>query len=99
MTHRELAVLEALNIASAIHSRPVRDGERIFQATAAQIAEALNTDDYVQGAYGRTHTPAEVGSTLGRMAKGWPYRRAALVERVNTRRWRLADAGLEAMSA
>lgn len=39
MKPRELAVLDALNIASTIH----RHGRR-FQATAAQIAEVLRTD-------------------------------------------------------
>ena len=110
MNLREFVILDAMNIATARYQRHPRDwktkslAERLryrgFQATAAQVAEVLLEDERLAEIGQFTHlTSREVGETLGRMAQGYPERRAPLVEKLDTRHWRLTDAGVEALSA
>ena len=93
MNAREFYVLEAVNIAT---TRYKRKGH--YEATAAQIAEVLNTDERI-GCPFFPLTSLQVGATLRQLARDWPARRSPLVERVDTRRWRLSSAGLEVLSA
>lgn len=95
MTHRELAVLDALNIASTRYRRKGND----YEATAAQIAEVLNSDDRIQGAVAIHLSPAQVGASLRLLAQGHPVRRAPLAEKIDARRWRLTDTGVSVLSA
>lgn len=90
MNAREFYVLEAMNIATTRYKRKGHG----FEATAAQIAEVLNTDERIAPL-----TSLQVGATLRALAQGLPKRRAPLVERVDTRRWRLSRAGLEVLCA
>jgi ABC-type tungstate transport system substrate-binding protein len=98
MTDREYAVLNAVNVATTQWRRPGHD----FEATAEQIAETLMTDErfaiYAAMVDGWPLSGRQVGATLGAMgAEGRIY--GPLVERVDTRRWRLADKGLEVLIA
>jgi len=96
VTHRELAVLDALNIASTRYRRKGND----YEATAAQIAKVLNTDERIQGTVTIPRlTPVEVGASLRLLGQGHPTRRAPLVEKIDTRRWRLTDTGVSVLSA
>jgi hypothetical protein len=92
MTREEFEILDVLNIASTIHMHPKLG----YRATALHIAAVGKTDprfgyDWM--------TSVKVGRRLGVMAKGWPTRLAPLVEKVDSRHWRLTDAGLRALGA
>lgn len=94
MTLRELAVLDAMNIATTQYRRRGHD----FEATCAEVAETLDTDDRLQE-YDLALTTLQVGAVLRRMAQGWPHRREPLVEKIDSRRWHLTDAGVRVLSA
>jgi hypothetical protein len=91
---REFYVLDAMNVATTRYKRRGHG----FEATAAQIAEVLNTDERF-GCPFFPLTSLQVGTTLRALAQDWSKRRAPLVERVDTRRWRLSRAGLEVLCA
>jgi hypothetical protein len=101
MRMRELAVLEALNIASTRHSRhdPNEPG-RGYQATAAQIAEVLATDERF-AEYGLDLSARQIGATLAALhdrGRGtYSKLPEALVERVGSRRWRLSQGGVDGL--
>lgn len=94
MTHRELAVLDAVNIATTRYRRPGRS----FEATAAQITEVLNTDERIQDEYPISLTTREVAATLVLLRKKWT-RHYPLVDKIDSRRWRLTSAGCDALGA
>lgn len=95
MNYREFAVLDAVNIATTRYRRPGHD----FEATARQIAIVLNTDPRIRDDYTVQHTVAEVGATLRALSQGWPRRREPLVEKIDSRRWHLTDAGVRVLGA
>lgn len=102
MRLEEYIVLETLNIASTRHSRPGAVGELPdYGATAAQIAEVVNTDERFareRQALGRLSTQ-EVAGQLRNLARGPRTRREPLVERTHSRRWRLTEAALKVLIA
>lgn len=88
-------VLWAANIATTHYRRPGHE----FEATAAQIAEYVRSD---AEEYGTPYGDADavwVGARLRLMAMGCPTRPEPLVERVDTRRWRMTKAGVKVLSA
>jgi hypothetical protein len=104
MSARELAVMEALNIASTVHGRKPRPGDaplEDFQATAEQVRTHLETDPRVGECYApsiRGMGTRKVAATLtGLLRRGRPY--PPLVERAGYRRWRLTETGARAMLA
>lgn len=98
MTDREYAVLNAVNIATTQWRRKGHD----FEATAEQIAETLATDErfagYAAMVDGWPLSGRQVGATLGALASDKRIY-GPLVERVGTRRWKLADKGLDVLAA
>lgn len=92
MNLREYEVLDGLNIASTIHMAE-RDA---YKATAAQIAEVMRDDPRMGYAWA---TARNVGAILRGLSREWPFRRAPLVEKVDTRNWRLTAAGVRVLSA
>lgn len=98
MNLREYQVLDATNIATAVHSRWVKGEGHHYQATAAQIAETMLTDDRYGPEYAWA-TSRIVGAILTGLAKDWPARREPLVERVGTKKWCLTDAGARVLNA
>ena len=98
MNLREYMVLDALNIASTVHGRFVKGEGRHYQATAAQIAETMLTDDRYGPEYDWA-TPGAVAMCLRQLAKGYPERREPLVERATTKKWRLTRAGCRVLLA
>lgn len=95
MNHAELAVLDAVNIATAIYRRKGHN----FEATAAQIAEVLNADERIQKEFPVQMTTAQVGVELRALAGHRLFRFVPLVEKVDSRRWRLTAFGCKAMGA
>lgn len=95
MTHREFAVLEAVNIASTQYKLT----PHTYEATAAQIAHVHNTDERLIGAWPTYLDSRQVGETLKALGSGWPTRPTPLVEKVSTRRWRLTKAGVDVLCA
>ena len=89
MNHRELAVLCAVNTASSRYRRKGHD----YEATCAQITDVFNNEDDVQE--GWPLTTLEVGATLRSMVN----RREPLVEKIDSRRWHLTDAGVRVLNA
>lgn len=83
------AILDALNIASAQHR-----SSRGFEATAAQVAEALGTDPRLVQIWNFSLSTAQVAQGLGRLSRA-EGPRPAMVSRVPGSRagWRLTDAG------
>lgn len=94
MNLREFQVLDGLNIASTRHSRHlIRHG---FECTAAQLADVMVSDPRFGYDWA---TPRSVGAVLRGLARSWPHRREPLVEKVDSRRWHLTDAGVRVLSA
>lgn len=103
MTIKEHFVMDGLNIASTIHSHPkyrTSTNRGGYRATAAEIAEVLNTDKRFEEEMPWVLIDAQwVGCVLRELAKGYPRRRAALVARVDSRGWHLTDAACHALNA
>lgn len=94
MNDREWFVLNAVNIATTRYRRPGNG----YEATAEQIAEVFNFDDRLNW-HGMVLGTRQVGETLKYMAQGWPRRHQPLVEKIDSRRWHLTDAGARVLNA
>jgi hypothetical protein len=100
MNQHEMAVLDALNIASTIHQgRPIG-----FEATAKQIAEVLATDEQIIDDYRdhvRDQSTHEIAVRLSRMSgrgNRWlPF--GPLCESHRKGYWRLTSEGARFLGA
>jgi hypothetical protein len=106
MTLQELAIADALNIASTIH----QSREYGYEATAEQITEALQDPRLVED-YRDEHlqmntrqVARHLVSMAGRGSRGRygfrdPARGRAIVEQHRRGRWRLTDYGAQVLGA
>lgn len=105
MNLREFIVLQAMNIATTDHGRryPTADGGSYweFEATAKQIAECINHDEWFRKHFGEHEMNSrQVGAILGALNRVYPnrnYLARPLVRRVSQSRktWQLTNAGVK----